>query len=67
MVPEGCCDPYDESQTKVEFICANADSQALENAKGATILKLGGGMTKGPGAGANPEVGRQAAERERGN
>ena len=31
----------------VEFICANTDSQALENAKGATILKLGGGMTKG--------------------
>ena len=37
----------------VEFICANTDSQALENAKGATILKLGGGMTKGLGAGAN--------------
>ena len=49
----------------VEFICANTDSQALENAKGATILKLGGGMTKGLGAGANPEVGRQAAERDR--
>ena len=31
----------------VEFICANTDSQALKNAKGATILKLGGGMTKG--------------------
>ena len=49
----------------VEFICANTDSQALKNAKGATILKLGGGMTKGLGAGANPEVGRQAAERDR--
>ena len=49
----------------VEFICANTDSQALENAKGATILKLGGGMTKGLGAGADPEIGRQAAERDR--
>ena len=45
----------------VEFICANTDSQALENAKGATILKLGGGMTKGLGAGANPEIGEKAA------
>ena len=45
----------------VEFICANTDSQALENAKGATILKLGGGMTKGLGAGANPTKGRDAA------
>ena len=49
----------------VEFICANTDSQALDRAKGATILKLGGGMTKGLGAGADPEVGRQAAERDR--
>ena len=50
---------------EVEFICANTDSQALDRAKGATILKLGGGMTKGLGAGADPEVGRQAAERDR--
>ena len=47
----------------VEFICANTDSQALSNAKGATILKLG--ITNGLGAGANPEIGRQAAERDR--
>ena len=49
----------------VEFICANTDAQALAKANGATILKLGGGITKGLGAGANPEVGRQAAERDR--
>ena len=47
------------------FICANTDSQALERAKGATILKLGDNLTKGLGAGANPEVGRAAAERDR--
>ena len=48
-----------------DFICANTDSQALDRAKGATILKLGDNLTKGLGAGANPEVGKQAAERDR--
>ena len=48
-----------------DFICANTDSQALNKAKGATILKLGDNLTKGLGAGANPEVGKQAAERDR--
>ena len=48
-----------------DFICANTDSQALDKAKGATILKLGDNLTKGLGAGANPEVGKQAAERDR--
>ncbi|MDB9770340.1 cell division protein FtsZ [Gammaproteobacteria bacterium] len=48
-----------------DFICANTDSQALGKAKGATILKLGDNLTKGLGAGANPEVGKQAAERDR--
>ncbi|MGY8773017.1 MAG: cell division protein FtsZ, partial [Gammaproteobacteria bacterium] len=48
-----------------DFICANTDSQALERAQGATILKLGDNLTKGLGAGANPEVGRAAAERDR--
>ena len=48
-----------------DFICANTDSQALDKAKGATILKLGDNFTKGLGAGANPEVGKQAAERDR--
>ena len=48
-----------------DFICANTDSQALDRAKGATILKLGDNLTKGLGAGANPEIGRAAAERDR--
>ena len=45
----------------VEFICANTDAQALKDIERATLLQLGGGITKGLGAGANPEVGRQAA------
>lgn len=48
-----------------DFICANTDSQALDRAKDATILKLGDNLTKGLGAGANPEIGRAAAERDR--
>ncbi|MCS5710813.1 cell division protein FtsZ [Candidatus Berkiella aquae] len=45
----------------VEFICANTDAQALRNASARTVLQLGGDVTKGLGAGANPEIGRQAA------
>jgi len=48
-----------------EFICANTDSQALDRAKGSTILKLGYNVTRGLGAGADPQVGRAAAERDR--
>ena len=49
----------------VEFICANTDSQALEDVDVKTILQLGSNITKGLGAGANPEVGRQAAMEDR--
>lgn len=49
----------------VEFICANTDSQALKNSGAKTILQLGSNMTKGLGAGADPEVGRQAALEDR--
>ncbi len=45
----------------VEFICANTDAQALKSIPAKTILQLGGQVTKGLGAGANPEIGRQAA------
>ena len=48
-----------------EFICANTDSQALDRAKGSTILKLGDNVTRGLGAGADPRVGKAAAERDR--
>ena len=49
----------------VDFICANTDAQALINADTTTVLQLGGAITKGLGAGANPEVGRQAALEDR--
>ena len=49
----------------VDFICANTDAQALENATVKTILQLGAGITKGLGAGADPEIGRKAAEEDR--
>ena len=49
----------------VDFICANTDSQALSNLKAKTILQMGTTITKGLGAGANPEIGRQAALEDR--
>ena len=49
----------------VEFICANTDAQALKRVAAKTVLQLGGEITKGLGAGANPDVGRQAAMEDR--
>ncbi len=49
----------------VEFIVANTDAQALRNSKAATKVQLGGQLTKGLGAGANPNVGRDAAMEDR--
>ncbi|MFZ0257701.1 MAG: cell division protein FtsZ [Gammaproteobacteria bacterium] len=49
----------------VDFVCANTDAQALKNASARTVLQIGGGITKGLGAGANPEIGRQAALEDR--
>lgn len=49
----------------VEFICANTDSQAIRQSPAKHILQLGSSVTKGLGAGANPEVGRQAALEDR--
>lgn len=49
----------------VEFIAANTDSQALKNSSANTIIQLGENITRGLGAGANPEVGRRAAEEDR--
>lgn len=49
----------------VDFICANTDAQALKNSRARTILQLGEEITKGLGAGADPEMGRQAAESDR--
>jgi cell division protein FtsZ len=49
----------------VEFIAANTDAQALKGIEARTSLQIGGGITKGLGAGANPEIGRQAALEDR--
>jgi cell division protein FtsZ len=49
----------------VDFICANTDAQALSKVEGAMSLQIGGGITRGLGAGANPDVGRQAALEDR--
>ncbi len=49
----------------VEFITANTDSQALRNSAADVTLQLGTDVTKGLGAGANPEIGRCAAEEDR--
>ncbi len=49
----------------VEFICANTDSQALDGAGVKNLIQLGNTLTKGLGAGANPEVGREAALEDR--
>lgn len=48
--------------TKAEFICVNTDSQQLANVKAPTVLNIGRKLTSGLGAGAKPEIGRQAAE-----
>ena len=49
----------------VDFVCANTDAQALTDVETTTVLQLGSNITKGLGAGANPEVGRQAALEDR--
>ncbi|MAZ66333.1 MAG: cell division protein FtsZ [Kangiellaceae bacterium] len=45
----------------IEFIVANTDAQDLEKVEGRSVLQLGTNLTKGLGAGADPEIGRQAA------
>ena len=51
--------------TEVEFISANTDEQVLAMSKANTVLRLGENLTQGLGAGANPDVGRQAAMEDR--
>lgn len=48
--------------TKAEFICVNTDAQQLATVKAPTVLQIGTKLTNGLGAGAKPEIGRQAAE-----
>jgi cell division protein FtsZ len=49
----------------VEFICANTDSQALRRSTARTQLQIGSALTRGLGAGAKPEIGRDAAMEDR--
>ena len=49
----------------VDFIAANTDAQALKSLEAKTLLQIGSNITKGLGAGANPEIGRQAAIEDR--
>ena len=49
----------------VEFICANTDAQALRNSNAKNLVQLGEEITKGLGAGADPDVGRLAAQENR--
>jgi cell division protein FtsZ len=49
----------------VEFIVANTDAQAMKNSSAKTLLQLGSTITKGLGAGADPNIGRQAAMEDR--
>ena len=49
----------------VDFICANTDAQALKTSSAPTVIQLGANITKGLGAGANPDLGRQAALEDR--
>jgi len=49
----------------VDFICANTDAQALRNSEARHVIQLGPELTKGLGAGANPEIGKRAAQEDR--
>ncbi len=49
----------------VDFVCANTDAQALRGSSARTVLQLGNNITKGLGAGANPDIGRESALEDR--
>jgi len=51
--------------TGVDFVCANTDAQALKRSTARTQLQLGSTLTRGLGAGARPEIGRDAAMEDR--
>jgi len=57
MIARGLCD--------VEFLCANTDAQALKRSTATAQLQLGAALTRGLGAGARPEIGRDAAMEDR--
>jgi len=49
----------------VDFVCANTDAQALQAVRARTALQIGCNITKGLGAGSDPDIGRQAAMEDR--
>jgi len=55
----------EENIEGVEFVCANTDAQALKKSSANTLIQLGETITRGLGAGANPEIGRRSAEEDR--
>ncbi len=55
----------EKSVSGVDFICANTDVQALKKSNATTTLQIGADITKGLGAGAKPEIGREAALEDR--
>ncbi len=55
----------DQQLRGVDFIVANTDAQAIEHSKADIKVQLGTDLTRGLGAGADPKIGREAAERER--
>src|SRR3954464_6189711 len=55
----------DRGLSGVEFVCANTDAQALKRSTARTQLQLGSALTRGLGAGAKPEIGRDAANEDR--
>lgn len=55
----------EENIIGVEFICVNTDKQHLKTCKAPTVVQIGEKLTKGLGAGAQPEVGEKAAEESR--
>ncbi len=59
------CHMLDNNVEGVEFVCANTDAQALKTLDARSSIQLGSNITKGLGAGANPEIGRQAAMEDR--
>ena len=54
-----------EDITEVEFFALNTDGQALSKSKVQNVLQIGANLTKGLGAGANPEIGKRAATEDR--
>ena len=55
-------DMISQGITGVTYICANTDNQALAKSHADIKIQLGAELTEGLGAGANPDIGRQAAE-----